>query len=68
MLRRRDLPSPPSPVKTHATRVVRMKNKKKNSFLFTGTGKKKGTRSVGDASSRVVKKLVVHSVRTGRLI
>lgn len=66
MLRRRDLPSPPSPVKTHATRAVRMKNKKQL-FIYRN-GEKKGTRSVGNAGSRVVKKLVVHSVRTGRLI
>lgn len=66
MLRRRDLPSPPSPVKTHATRAVRMKNKKQL-FIYRN-GEKKGTRSVRDAGSRVVKKLVVHSVRTGRLI
>lgn len=66
MLRRRDLPSPPSPVKTHATRAVRMKNKKQL-FIYRN-GEKKSTRSVGDAGSRVVKKLVVHSVRTGRLI
>lgn len=67
MLRRRDLPSPPSPVNTHATRAVRMKNKKQL-FIYRNGEKKKGTRSVGDAGSRVVKKLVVHSVRTGRLI
>lgn len=67
MLRRRDLPSPPSLVKTHATRAVHMKNKK-TAFYLQERGKKKGTRSVGDAGSRVVKKLVVHSVRTSRLI